>query len=234
MVVNRPGGRLSDEQLRAIYDQSYVDQYDPHAVERIRRMLPYFELSGSEVVADFGCGNGVLLELIASRICEYVGVDFSQEFIRAAEQRRDARKVGKGTFQCADLVEFGYSHASQFDAAFALDVSEHLYDDQFLRVFGAIHTALKPGASLYLHTPNREYFMEQLKAWELLTQVEGHVSVRNAEAHRALLAQCGFVDIQVRYLAHYLRVGAALHGLSALPGVGRYFRARLFIHCRKP
>jgi 2-polyprenyl-6-hydroxyphenyl methylase / 3-demethylubiquinone-9 3-methyltransferase len=235
--VWRPTGtadRLSDEQLRAIYDQGYVDQYDPHAVQRMRRMLPFFELSGSEVVADFGCGNGVLLELIAPRVRDYVGVDFSEEFIRAAERRRDARSIGKGTFQCADLVEFGESHPSQFDAAFALDFSEHIYDDQFVRIFRAIHRALKPDGSLYLHTPNRDYFMERLRErGVVLKQIEGHVAVRTARSNQALLEQCGFAGVQIRYLAHYLRVGGALHGLSALPGIGRYFQARLFIHCRK-
>ena len=55
-------GRQTEEELHAIYDQSYVDQYDPHAVQRMRRMLSFFDLSGDEVVADFGCGNGVLLD----------------------------------------------------------------------------------------------------------------------------------------------------------------------------
>jgi len=234
MQIIHPAKRLSDQQLRGIYDQDYVDQYDPHAVRRMRRMLPFFELSGQEVVVDFGCGNGVLLEVIASRVREYVGVDFSEEFIRAAERRRDAQAIGKGTFACADLVEFAEGHPNHFDAAFALDFSEHIYDDQFLRIFSAIRCALKPGACLYLHTPNRDYFIEQLRNRGLLKQIEGHVAVRSAEDHQALLLQCGFDDVRIRYLAHYLRLGAAFHGLSALPGVGRYFQARLFVHCRKP
>jgi 2-polyprenyl-6-hydroxyphenyl methylase / 3-demethylubiquinone-9 3-methyltransferase len=234
MEVARRSNRLSDDQLRSIYDQKYVDRYDPHASQRMRRMLPFLNLSGQEVVADFGCGNGVLLELIASRVREYVGIDFSEEFIRAAEQRRDAGAIGKGTFKCADLVEFAEGHPNHFDAAFALDFSEHLYDDQFLRIFRAIHRALKPAGSLYLHTPNREYFVEHFREWGMLKQIEGHIGVRTAGTHQALLVECGFVDVTIRYLAHYLRLGAALHGLSALPGVGRYFQARLFIQCRKP
>jgi len=79
--------RQTEEELHAIYDQSYVDEYDPHAVARMRRMLPFFDLSGDEVVADFACGNGVLLELISPRVREYVGVDFSEAFVRAAEPR---------------------------------------------------------------------------------------------------------------------------------------------------
>jgi SAM-dependent methyltransferase len=225
--------RLSDEELLAIYDERYVDQYDPHAVQRMRRLLPFIELSGREVVADFGCGNGVLLEVVGPRVREYVGVDFSEAFLRAAERRRVALGIRNGAFHRADIVAFCADHPNQFDAAFALDFSEHIYDDQFLRVFSAIQSALKPGAALYLHTPNAEYFMERLKDWGVLAQVEGHVAVRDARQHQALLARCGFSRVEIRYLAHYLPLAARFHALGALPLVGRYLRARLFLTCRK-
>jgi 2-polyprenyl-6-hydroxyphenyl methylase / 3-demethylubiquinone-9 3-methyltransferase len=223
--------RPSEEELRAIYDQSYVDQYDPHAVQRMRRMLPFFDLSKDDEVADFGCGNGVLLELVSPSVREYTRVDFSEAFVRAAKRRRDVLGIRNGTFHCGDIVSFCADHPNRFDAAFALDFSEHIYDDQFLRVFRAIRGSLKPGAPLYLHTPNAEYFMERLKARGILTQVEGHVGVRDAKRHETLLAQCGFTDVQVRYLAHYLYVASLFHGLGYLPLVGRLFRARLFLIC---
>src|SRR6185436_13865830 len=124
MSDTRQAGRHTDEELQAIYDQSYVDQYDPHAVQRMRRLLPFVDLSGDEVVADFGCGNGVLLDLIGPRVREYVGVDFSEAFVRAAERRRDARGVRNATFHCTDMVAFCATHPNHFDAAFALDFSE--------------------------------------------------------------------------------------------------------------
>lgn len=232
-MQRNPAPRLSDEELLAIYDEGYVDQYDPHAVQRMRRLLPFIELSGHEVVADFGCGNGVLLEVVGPRVREYVGVDFSEAFVRAAERRRDASGITNGSFSRADIIEFCARHPNAFDAAFALDFSEHIYDDQFLRVFTAIQGTLKPGAPLYLHTPNAEYFMERFKDWGVLEQVEGHVAVRDARQHQALLARCGFPHVEVRYLAHYLPFAARFHRLGALPLVGRYFRARLFLTCRK-
>jgi 2-polyprenyl-6-hydroxyphenyl methylase / 3-demethylubiquinone-9 3-methyltransferase len=233
VASRRSARRLSDEELRAIYDQSYVDQYDPDAVLRIRRMLPLFQLTGNETVADFGCGNGVLLELIGPYVHEYVGVDFSPAFVRAAELRRDALGIRNGTFYCADLETFCAQQQNRFDAAFALDFSEHIYDDQFVRIFTAIGRALKPGAPLYVHTPNEEYFMERLRARGILRRIEGHVGVRDARTHEALLAECGFVRVHVRYLPHYLPLPAAFHGLGALPLVGRHFRARLFLTCHK-
>ena len=223
------GSRLSDEELLGIYDQAYVDIYDPHAVRRIRRMLPLFALSSEARVADFGCGNGVLLELIASRIREYVGIDFSEPFIRAAERRREALGIANGTFECTDIVAFCERHPIQFDTAFALDFSEHLYDDQFVRIFRAISRALKPGAPLYIHTPNAEYVLERLHDWGFLRPVDGHVGIRDARRHQELLIQSGFARVDVRYLPHYLRLAAMVHGLGALPLVGRHFRARLFL-----
>jgi cyclopropane fatty-acyl-phospholipid synthase-like methyltransferase len=225
--------RLSDDQLHAIYDEQYVAQYDPHAVPRIRRLLPFVPLTGGEVVADFGCGNGVLLELIASRIREYVGVDFSEAFVREADRRRRALGIQNGRFEVADIETFCQRHPGRFDAAFALDFSEHVYDDQFHRIFSAIHGALKPDGRLYIHTPNAEYFMERLKERGILTQVEGHVGVRDARHHRALLARAGFANVDVHYLAHYLPVAARFHALGALPLVGPSFRARLFLIGRK-
>jgi cyclopropane fatty-acyl-phospholipid synthase-like methyltransferase len=225
--------RLSNEQLRAIYDDEYVAQYDPHAVPRIRRLLPLVPLTGGEAVSDFGCGNGVLLELIAPRVREYVGVDFSDAFVREAERRRMALGIQNGRFEVTDIETFCRRQPGHFDAAFALDFSEHVYDDQFHDIFAAIHGALKPGGRLYIHTPNAEYFMERLKNRGILTQVEGHVGVRDARQHQALLARAGFAEVDVHYPAHYLPLAAKFHALGALPIVGPWFRARLFLICRK-
>ena len=106
MMSSQPGARRSDAELKAIYDDRYAAEYDPHAVPRIERMRPFFELSRQDVVADFGCGNGVLLEVIGPSVRQYLGVDFSDAFVRAAEQRRDARGPSNGTFYCADIIDF--------------------------------------------------------------------------------------------------------------------------------
>jgi len=153
--------------------------------------------------------------------------------VHEAERRRVARGLQNGAFRCADIGTFCAEHPNGFDAGFALDFSEHIYDDEFVRIGRAIHGALKPGAPFYLHTPNGEYFMERLRERGVLRQIEGHVAVRDARRHSDLLMECGFTNVRARYLAHYLRPAAALHGLGALPLVGRHFRARLFLTCRK-
>jgi len=225
--------RQTDQALRAIYDERYVANYDPHAARRIERMVPLFELTGRPRVADFGCGNGVLLDFIHDRVAEYVGVDFSDAFVREARRRQAARGISNATYYHEDIVAFCAEHQDRFDVAFALDFVEHVYDDQLRTIGRAIWGALKTDGVLHLHTPNGEYFMERLRDRGLLNQIEGHVGVRDAASYEHLFKGCGFVEVQVRYLPHYLRAAAALHGLGALPLIGRHCRARLFITCRK-
>src|SRR5262245_3306915 len=160
-VMSRVPPRLSDDELLAIYDQKYVDQYDPHAVRRLRRMLPSVRVAAGDVVADFGCGNGLLAHVIAPRIAHYIGVDFSDAFVLDAERRRRAAGLANVEFHRGDIIAFCQTMPGRFDAAFALDFVEHVYDDHFARLFRAIYDSLKPGGSLYLHTPNAEYFMER-------------------------------------------------------------------------
>jgi 2-polyprenyl-6-hydroxyphenyl methylase/3-demethylubiquinone-9 3-methyltransferase len=170
---------------------------------------------------------------LRDRVAEYVGVDFSDAFVRAARRRQVERGISNATYHCGDIVAFCAEHRDRFDAAFALDFVEHIYDDQLLRIGRAIHSALKADGVLYLHTPNGEYFLERLRDRGVLNQIEGHVAVRDAASYKQLLEDCGFSDLHVRFLPHYLRAAAALHGLGALPIIGRHFRARLFLTCRK-
>jgi asparagine synthetase B (glutamine-hydrolysing) len=82
-------------------------RYRLHAMEeRMRRLLPFFEFPADAEVADFGCGNGVLLELVSPKVRAYTGVDFSAEFVRAAERRRDALDIGFGNAQIVRLCDF--------------------------------------------------------------------------------------------------------------------------------
>jgi SAM-dependent methyltransferase len=171
MADIRRAGRHTEEELQAIYDQSYVDQYDPHAVQRMRRLLPFIDLSGGEVVADFGCGNGVLLDLIGPRVREYVGIDFSEAFVRAAERRRDARGTATRRFMHG-IVAFCARHPNRFDAAFALDFSEHLRRPVSARLSGHPRVAQARRGALSAYAECR-ILPERLKERGILTQVEG-------------------------------------------------------------
>lgn len=58
----------------------------------VDRILPLLELNESSRVLDVGCGIGRWAEQIPKNICEYCGVDFSNELIQIARQRNSMRQ----------------------------------------------------------------------------------------------------------------------------------------------
>lgn len=222
------------EQSRRLHSGAYVEMYERKPISRLQRLVPRLRLRGDETLADFACGNAMLLPLIHAQLRSYHGVDFSEDFIRVARERAAAAGITNCSFHCRDIVEFCEENRGQFDVGTAFDFSEHIDDEDFVRIFSAMRASLRPGGRLLLHTPNLDFFMEILKDRGVLQQFPEHIAVRNDEQNRALLRRCGFADEQIRieFIAHY-NVLRILHPLRHLPWIGRYFRARLVIECER-
>lgn len=219
---------LSDDQKDHPAYKNYRKQK-----RRLKRIFDKIDFKPEHRVADFGCGNGVWGDFVAPKVGEFVGVDFSDSFIEMAKRRHNALGLSNSNFHAADIVNFAQENNESFDQAFALDFSEHIYDEDFLKIFAAIRDTLKPGAELYLHTPNGDYFLEILKDKGILKQNPGHIGIRNPKEHIDLLKQIGFERIEVIYPSHYLPLLASIHFMSYLPFLGKHFRPRLLIRCVK-
>lgn len=230
-----PGRDMKDiEESKKLHSGAYVEMYEKKPISRISRLISMMDLNGGESIADFACGNAMLLPLVAAKASHYYGVDFSEDFIAAAMRRADAHGIKNCSFYCMDVVSFCDSHLASFDIATAMDFSEHIDDEDFGRIFSAIYRSLKPGGKLFMHTPNLNFFLERLKANGMIRQFPEHIAVRNAAQNIAILEMCGFEKsrIRVRHIAHYNAL-KILHPLSSLPLVGQFLSARLFIECTK-
>lgn len=217
-----------------MHSGSYVEAYERKPITRIANLVALMNINGGELIADFACGNAMLLPLVASRVTHYYGVDFSEDFITAARRRAEDNSIENCSLYCQDIITFCNDHQGQFDIATALDFSEHIDDEDFLAIFTAIRNSLKPGGRLFLHTPNLDFFIERLKSNGILRQFPEHIAVRNTTQNVEMLERCGFDQgkIRVQHIAHY-NVLKILHPLSALPLIGKMFSARLFIECEK-
>jgi 2-polyprenyl-6-hydroxyphenyl methylase/3-demethylubiquinone-9 3-methyltransferase len=223
--------RASEEELRRLYGSDYVGRYHLEAGRRLERLVERMDLAPEMTVADLGCGNGLLLDVIAHRVGHYFGVDFSDEFIAEARSRHANQSACRVDFACQSIEEFCTQHRGGIDRAFSLDVVEHVYDEQLLPILKSIRSCLKPQGRLYVHTPNGEFLLERLKEWGVLKQLPEHIAVRDARNNVELLKQAGFSRVELKFLPHYLWQLSWLHAFSPLPGIGKYLRARLLIEC---
>ena len=226
--------RLSIEERQALHSGRYLESSDLRSPQKLRLLMGRMKLDVSQDVVDFGCGNAVLLDFVAERVGSYTGVDFSQDSIDAAMRRSARLGTENARFECRSLVDFASQHIAAFDVGFALDLSEHVYDEEWQDQVDAMFRVLKPGGRFYLHTPNADFLLEIMKRHDfILRQFPEHIAVRGAADNRRFLDRAGFRDIAVHFIPHY-NLLRCLHPLSRLPGIGRYFEARLFIEARKP
>ena len=217
-----------------MHSGDYVSRFENQPIRRIARLVEHMALVGDERIVDVGCGNALSLSALDGRFGTYAGVDFSAEFIEAAKERARVLGFHDAEFFCGLVQEFAQDNPERFDVALALDISEHVYDEEWIGILKSIYFMLKQGGRLFLHTPNAEFFVEILKERNIvLKQFPEHIAVRNSHWNAELLKEAGFQIHRSLTLPHY-NVLQLIHPLYSLPRIGRYFGARLFIDATKP
>ncbi len=213
----------------SLHSGEYVERYNKKPIDRVAALAHRMSIGDSDSVADFACGNGMLQEVLGRRQGLYHGIDFSREFIASAQKRAADTGMDNYEYFCQDIVSFCQEHRGQYTVATTLDFSEHIDDATFIKIYSAIRNSLHPGGTLYIHTPNLDFFLEILKQHGVVKQFPEHIAVRNETSMITLLQACGFArqKISVEKIPHY-NILKLLHPLRHLPGIGKYFCARLW------
>lgn len=221
---------LSNDELKRLYGKEYVEAFKKKKFRRrLERLIDLMDLKLSDNVCDIACGDGSMLPLVTSKVAKYTGVDFSTDFIKSAKNKRRRLNIPNAEFVCSDIVRFCSLHIECFDVAFAMDFSEHVYDETWVEILVAIRKSIKHGGRLFLHTPNADYFVELMKSIDfILKQFPEHIAVRTPRRNCELLEQAGYKINSINLLSHYNRL-RILHPLSFFPVIGKWFKARIFI-----
>lgn len=180
---------------------TWVDQMD----RRLSSIADFVIEIEPESVLDLGCGQGVLLEALASHLSagvHLVGVD--------AVSRPDGAQWTGVTADIASRLPFA---DNSFDAVVAGEIIEHVpHPDLMLR---EIRRILTPSGRLVLSTPNMVSWANRVlvplgiqplftetssevhlgRRWRALgqgNQVQGHLKVFSHRALQQILHRCGF------------------------------------------
>lgn len=200
---------LMAEQSGEVFDAALIDAILPMAEglpERLRR--------GADV-ADFGCGSGHAINVMAAGFPDsrFVGIDFSDEGLAAGRQEARERGLTNATFQASDVAD--YDAAEAFDVITAFDA---IHDQAHpARVLQNIYRALRPGGTFlmvdiksssrvennvgvpfatYLYTVSTMHCMSV----SLGLDGDGLGTCWGRELATSMLADAGFVDVQVHQI----------------------------------
>ena len=154
------------------------------------------------VVLEAGCGEGYGADLLAGVASRVLALDYDGLAIGHA-----ARRYPRVAAARANLVGLPV-RAAAVDTVVSLQVVEHLWDqERFLR---ECRRVLRPGGTLVVSTPNRLTFSPGRD-----TPLNPfHTRELAASELAGLLADAGFVDIELAGLRH----GARLRALDAAHG----------------
>ena len=134
-------------------------------------------------------------------------------------------------FLRGDVARLDAVADASIDVAGAFDLLEHVDDATVRQMLGALRRVLKKDGVFAAYTPNREHYVERLKAHNLLlTQFPEHIAVRRPAELARLLSEEGWRLLELRYsTAPFPGVRWVEKLLAPVPGIGRLFRYRILL-----
>jgi ubiquinone/menaquinone biosynthesis C-methylase UbiE len=144
-----------------------------------------WKLKGGETIVDVGCGSGTVLEYLPQDI-EYLGVDVSENYIRAARKRFSAR----GTFflgTARDLVNHDDSHLNSADLVLCNGLLHHLSDREAVEVLQLSKRIMKSNGRLVCLEATFLARQTRLSRWIVSTDRGRHV--RSEQEWKNLIGQ---------------------------------------------
>lgn len=142
-------------------------------------------------VFDFGCGNGLALQVMKERGYETWGVDLSPESIEAAKER-----LGHDRLWCGDPTEIRALQGKKFDYITMWSVLAHL--PRPIETLSMLRSFLKPGGSLLVFTVNANSLLlkQDRDAWNGFTR--NHLAFYSPDTANQLFKLAGFGEVYHR------------------------------------
>lgn len=134
------------------YQSQFPQNYFAYqfGAEIAKSLAPH--LRGRARVLDYGCGMGFLLPHLARYAAGVAGADVSRESLRRVNETCGEIKNFLGAHSIDELM----TADQKFDAIVAVEVIEHLYDDQLDEMLSNIRRLLSPNGIVIFTTPNEE------------------------------------------------------------------------------
>jgi SAM-dependent methyltransferase len=136
-----------------IQNMSWVE----HTKDEVDFVINVLGLTGKERILDLACGVGRHAIDLAKRGYSVVGVDLTRDFIDEAKRVASREKLDT-EFICADLRDVSFDN--EFDVVLNMADGAIGYlenDEENLKIFDLIASALKKGGKHYMNICNAEY-----------------------------------------------------------------------------
>ena len=139
-------------------------------------------LSGYKRVLEIGCGDGFASRLVHPEVGELHMIDFDPVFVNDAKQR--AEPGWPIAYAVHDILEGPYKDSGAFDAAFSLDVIEHIDSKNEKQYFENICSSLTDNGVFICGSPSLES-----QPYASQGSKEGHINCKKGPELKKLMGE---------------------------------------------
>ncbi len=137
-------------------------------------------LAGKSKVLELGCGDAFGTMVVLQSVKSVHGIDFESLVLEDARARLAAEGVKHCSFATHDITERPLG--KKFDAAYSLDVIEHIPPEAEDRFMANVCNSLRPHAICIIGTPNVE-----AQKYATPASAEGHINLKSAASLKELM-----------------------------------------------
>ncbi|MGB6856659.1 MAG: class I SAM-dependent methyltransferase [Terracidiphilus sp.] len=119
-----------------------------------QELLAFIQPQDSERLLDAGCGTGVNILRLHSRVRSIVGIDYASGSVERCSKRLQALGVGNVSLLVAGISEVPFARGS-FDKVLCLSVLQYIDDDGVRKSLREFARLLSPGGEVILHVKNK-------------------------------------------------------------------------------
>lgn len=146
---DKSGESVSDfevDRLRPVLDQEVEDLSE-------RELINFIEPKDFEAVLDAGCGTGVNILRLHSRIRNIVGVDYASGSLKRCQLRIQSQNIKNARVCMASIVAIPVPDRS-VDKVLCMSVFQYMNDDEVRHALKEFVRVLTPGGTIILHVKN--------------------------------------------------------------------------------
>jgi SAM-dependent methyltransferase len=206
--------RFNDAPLRQVDRTVNGQEIGQEQIEiTIDAVLQSLQLTGSDVVVDLCCGNGLITEKIAATVDRVIGVDFSEKLIAHAKTASHASNV---EYQVADVTQLQTAFFADANKFYMRDSVSCLTSEGLLGVLRAIACAPRWDTFFVAGFPDKEklevyYDNAEKLAFYHQRESEGRPHIGTWWSRSEIDVLADSVGLDVRYIAQQPLLASAYY-----------------------
>ena len=125
-------------------------------IERLseRELIEFIDPRQLEVVLDAGCGTGVNISRLFTRVKKIIGIDYAAGSIERCQKRVEAQNIKNAELHVGSILEISLPD-HKINKVICLSVLQYLNDHEVCQAFGEFARVLAPNGVVILHVKNR-------------------------------------------------------------------------------